>query len=88
MKDESTLWMHVQALFYSESSIAMEDLGVVVEPEYTDYSFRLDRVESFNVSSTDGHTCIRLMSGFDITIDVDYAEFFKIMININQQENE
>lgn len=67
------MWVKTKALFLNDSEL-YEILGKEGEPEWNDYYFRLDRLESFNRATEGMGTCIRLMSGFDINVKIKFED--------------
>jgi hypothetical protein len=72
-------WIHTKALFMNDDDDISELIGKEQELVLTNFSFKKSHVIAFNDSSTTNMTCIRLSSGFDITINMCYDDFKKII---------
>ncbi len=74
------MWLHCKAIFESEQSEQLDNLGIQVQDwkEWTDFSIQTDKIEAFNQSNQIECCTVRFM-GDSFTVNIPYAEMKRIL---------
>ena len=70
-------WVKTKAIFRKSSEVSAELSKIIGNDihESDDFKFDVREVLAFNRSDNPNYSCLRMKSGFDITIAIDFEDF-------------
>jgi hypothetical protein len=74
------MWLHCRAIFQSDQSAELSDLGIETTDwkEWTDFSIHTTKIDAFNQASSKD-CCTIWFHGDTLTLNIPYSEMIRIM---------